>query len=129
MVSPDAVAALAACFIVVMVWLRTRLHHAGGRARERPLEPQHGPTRTAAGLRAVTPAGWGYFVALLLLLALGWFAAPALAPHLAPGTPVAPLLARVVWFLAVYYLLIPVHRVLRSRGVELFKTPVGGIQS
>ena len=117
MMPPDAVGALAALFIVGMVWLRTRLHY---RSRSGPV-----PGR---GLRALTPAGWGYFAALLLLLALGWLAAPALAARLAPGTQVAPALARVVWFLAAYYLFIPVHRVLQARGVEVFKAPVAGIQ-
>jgi sterol desaturase/sphingolipid hydroxylase (fatty acid hydroxylase superfamily) len=115
--APDAICALAALFIVGMVWLRTRLHY---RSRGRAAPP--------GGLRALSFAGRGYFAALLALIALGWFLAPALAARLAPGTPVAPVLARVVWFLTVYYLFIPVHRLMQARGVEVFKSPVAGIQ-
>ena len=114
MLPPDAVCAFAALFIVGMVWLRTRLHY-----RRRSGPPP---------ARALTHEGWVYFASLLLLLGLGFPAAPALAARIAPATPVAPILARVVWFLAVYYLFIPVHRVLQARGVEVFKSPVAGIQ-
>lgn len=114
MVSPDVVCALAALFIVGMVWLRTRLHY---RARGR-----------AAPGRSLTAPGWCYFAALVLLLLVGWLAAPALAVRLAPATPLPPILPRVVWFLAAYYLFIPVHRVLQARGVEVFKPPVAGVQ-
>ncbi|HYM27101.1 MAG TPA: hypothetical protein VET66_03060 [Steroidobacteraceae bacterium] len=115
MLPPDAVCAFAALFIVGMVWLRTRLHY-----RRRSGPPP---------ARALTRAGWVYFVALILLLAIGFPVAPALAARFASATPVAPVLARVVWFLAVYYLFIPVHRVLQARGVEVFKTTVAGIQA
>jgi hypothetical protein len=115
MLPPDAVCAFAALFIVGMVWLRTRLHY-----RRRGGPPP---------ARALTRAGWLYFVALVVLLGAGFPAAPALAARIAPSTPAAPVLARVVWFLAVYYLFIPVHRVLQARGVEVFKTPVAGIQA
>ncbi|HET9330861.1 MAG TPA: hypothetical protein VFO23_10060 [Steroidobacteraceae bacterium] len=114
MLPPDAVCAFAALFIVGMVWLRTRLHYRG----------RSGPPPA----RALTRAGGFYFAALIVLLGVGFAAAPAIAARIAPSTPVAPVLARVVWFLAVYYLFIPVHRVLQARGVEVFKTPVAGIQ-
>ena len=107
MFPPEAVSALAALFIVGMVWLRTRMHYRG-----------------AAGRKSLTRAGLYYFVALALVLIAGYFAAPALVPHLVPGVPVAPSLARVVFFLLIYYLFIPVHRALRARGVELFKATV-----
>ena len=114
MLPPDAVCAFAALFIVAMVWLRTRLHY-----RRRSAPPP---------ARALTPAGWVYFASLVVLLGVGFPAAPALAARLAPATPAAPILARVCWFLATYYLFIPVHRVLQGRGVEVFKAPVAGMQ-
>jgi hypothetical protein len=57
-----------------------------------------------------------------MLLVLGWFAAPALAHQVSSPVPVAPTLARVVWFLAVYYLFIPLHRALRARGLAVFRS-------
>jgi hypothetical protein len=112
MFPPQAIAAVAALFIIGMVWLRTRMHYA----------------KAARGVRMLTRAGRYYFLALALLLVLGWFAAPAVAHRLTNATPVAPTLARVVWFLAAYYLFIPVHLALRARGVELFKAPVAHAQ-
>jgi hypothetical protein len=112
MLPPDLIGAVAALFIVAMVWVRTRIHYA----------------RQARGARALTRAGTLYFAAIVLSLVLGWFAAPALAAQLASGAPPPPLLARVVWFLATYYLAIPAHRALRSHGVALFKTPVADMQ-
>jgi hypothetical protein len=38
--------------------------------------------------------------------------------------PITPTLARVIWFLAAYYLFIPVHLVLKARGRAVF-TPAG----
>ena len=104
MLPAEVVSALAALFIVAMVWLRTRMQYA----------------KSAAGARSLTAAGAMYFAALVLLLVAGWFAAPALARRLSSPVPVAPILARVVWFLAVYYLFIPLHRVLQARGVAVF---------
>lgn len=106
MLPPEAVSAFAALFIVGMVWLRTRMQYPKG----------------AAGVRSLTATGATYFAALGLLLFLGWFAAPALAHQVSSPVPVAPTLARVVWFLAVYYLFIPAHRVLRTRGLEVFRS-------
>jgi hypothetical protein len=110
MLPPDAVCAVAALFIVGMVWLRTRMHYA----------------QPPGGRRPLTAAGVLYFAALGLLLVLGWFAAPALARYAGPALLVAPVLARVVWFLAVYYLFIPLHRLLRARGVRVFGSSAGG---
>lgn len=115
MFPPEAVCAVAALFIVGMVWLRTRMHHA----------------QAARRARSLTRAGWCYFAALLLLLALGWFAAPGLAHRLgaaASFAALAPTLARVMWFLGAYYLFIPLHRLLRARGVEVFKSSVASVQ-
>jgi hypothetical protein len=107
MLPPDAISALAALFIVAMVWLRTRMQY-----------------RKNAQGRRLTRAGLIYFAALVLLLVLGWFAAPAAARRLA-AVPVAPTLARVVWFLAAYYLFIPLHRALQARGVAVFGSSAG----
>ena len=105
MPSANAICAITALFIVGMVWLRTRMHYA----------------KAAGGRRSLTAAGVIYFAALGLLLASGWFAAPHVARALAPSAPVAPTLARVVWFLAAYYLFIPVHLILKARGAVVFR--------
>jgi len=105
MLSPNVTCAVTALFIVGMVWLRTRMHYA----------------RAARGPRSLTAAGAVYFAALGVLLASGWLAAPLLARSLGAGAPVVPTVARVVWFLAAYYLFIPVHLLLKSRGVAVFR--------
>ncbi|HTW39145.1 MAG TPA: hypothetical protein VMD49_11305 [Steroidobacteraceae bacterium] len=105
----DIASAVAALFIVAMIWLRTRMHYAGrGRGR---LE--------------LTRAGRIYFAAALAVLVVGWFCAPRLGRSLwpaaaAPGLGPDAILTRVIWFLATYYLLVVIHRVLQSRHVELF---------
>jgi hypothetical protein len=104
MLSPEAICAVTALFIVGMVWLRTRMRYARG--------PQQ--------RRSLTRAGAIYFAGLVALLGAGWFAAPLLARWTGSATPVAPTFARVVWFLAAYYLFIPVHLVLQARGVAVF---------
>jgi hypothetical protein len=108
MLPPDLISALAALFIVGMLWLRTGLHYAKG-------------TRS---VRALTPAGGLYFAAFGLLLVAGWFLAPPLVRSLATATPLPPTLARVVWFLAAYYLFIPLHGMLRARGLPVFRPAV-----
>jgi len=108
MSSPNVVAALALLFIVGMVWLRTRMHYARG----------------ARGWRSLSTAGTLYFAALAALLATGWFAAPQVARWVGSPAPITPTLARVIWFLAAYYLFIPVHLVLKARGRAVF-TPAG----
>ena len=102
---PDVICALSALFIMAMAWLRTRM-----------LYPR------AGGNRRLTAAGAVYFTALGLLLLCGWVAAPPLVRSLAAAASVAPILARVVWFLVVYYLFIVVHRALRARGVAVFRS-------
>jgi hypothetical protein len=104
MLSPDAMGAVAAFFIAGMVWVRTRMHYAKG----------------SQGERRLTTAGAIYFASLALLLAAGWFAAPLLARAL--ESPAPSLVTRLVWFLAAYYLFIPVHRALKSRGVPVFRS-------
>src|ERR1700730_14783838 len=111
MLSSNAIAAVTLVFIVGMVWLRTRMHYPRGRARL--LLPR---------------AGRVYFAVLLGVLVLGWLVAPAAGHALWPAAASTPTLARVVWVLAAYYLFIPLHRVLRARGVEVFKVPVAHVQ-
>lgn len=115
MFPPDAACAVAALFIVAMVWLRTRMHY-----RTRP--------RARGGRLTLTRAGAGYFAALIAVLVLGWFAAPPLMHTLAGAGPAAATLPRIVWFLIAYYVFIPVHRTLAARGVEVFKAPVADVQ-
>jgi hypothetical protein len=110
MLSPNAVAALALVFIVGMVWLRTRMHYRRGSER-----------------LSMTRAGRIYFAVLLMVLGVGWFAAPALGRALWPHPMNTPLLTRVVAFLAVYYLFIPVHQALRTHGVAVFKSATPGV--
>jgi hypothetical protein len=111
MLSSNAIAALTLVFIVGMVWLRTRMHYRRGHER-----------------LLLTRAGRSYFAVLLGVLVLGWLAAPVAGHALWPAAASTPTLARVVWFLATYYLCIPLHRALRSRGVEVFKLPVAQVQ-
>ena len=113
MSSGNALSAVTALFIVAMVWLRTRMHYP----------------RRAPGRRTLTSAGACYFAALAAAVAVGWFAAPRLARDLT-SIPVAPAFARAVWFLAAYYLFIPLHLALRARGVPVFRaggSPEGGM--
>ena len=105
MSSGNALSAVTALFIVAMVWVRTRMHY-----------PRRAPER-----RSLTPAGAGYFVALAVVIAVGWLAAPQLARGLASSLPIAPAFARTVWFLAAYYLFIPLHLALRTRGAPVFR--------
>jgi hypothetical protein len=74
-----------------------------------------------AGRRVLTAAGAGYFAALALFLIAGYFAAPPLMRSALPGVPQTATLGRTVWFLAGYYLFIPVHGVLRARGLAAFR--------
>ena len=100
----EVLTAVAGLFVIGMAWLRTRMHYrAAGRG----------------GLR-LSKAGAVYFTTLGVLLACGWVAAPWLARRALSAAAVAAPLARVVWFLAMYYLFIPVHRALRSRGMVVF---------
>jgi hypothetical protein len=111
MLSSNAIAAVTLVFIVGMVWLRTRMHYPRGHER-----------------LLLTRAGRIYFAALLGVLAFGWLVAPAAGHALWPAAASTPTLARVVWFLASYYLFIPLHRALRAQRVEVFKAPVADLQ-
>ena len=102
----DIISAVTVLFIVGMVWLRTRMHYA----------------RQARGVLRLQPAGKIYFSVVLAVLLLGWIVAPLVGHTLWPQTAnVAPGLMRAVWFLATYYVFIIVHRILKARGVEVFK--------
>ncbi|MBS0580137.1 MAG: hypothetical protein JSR36_12860 [Proteobacteria bacterium] len=92
-------------FILVMAWLRTRLQY--------PRAPGSALRLTRAGLR--------YFLALLGLLVLGCAAAPALARQLGLASRLPVTVAQAAWFLGTYLLFIPVHRVLRARGIGVFR--------
>ena len=111
MLPADAIAVLTLAFIVGMVWLRTRMHYPRRRAK-----------------LSLTRAGRIYFAVLLAVLVLGWLLAPAAGRALWPAPAAPPLVSRVVWFLATYYVFIPVHRVLKARRVEVFKNSVADVQ-
>ena len=101
----DLTSAISALFILMMIWLRTRVQYS---QRGRRLQLQR--------------AGKIYFVAALALLVLGWLAAPSVGAAFWPQSAANPVLTRVVWFMAAYYVFILVHRYLRLRNVEVFKT-------
>jgi hypothetical protein len=105
----DLASAVAAVFIVGMIWLRTRMHYTGR-------------GRTSLEL---TRAGQLYFAAALAVLVAGWFAAPPIGRSMWPATGVGigadSTLTRVVWFLATYYVFVVIHRVLLSRRIEIFR--------
>jgi len=106
MYTSNVVGAVALLFILAMAILRIRMQYARG-AHHR-----------------LTGVGAVYFAVLVVLLGGGWF----LAPRLGDGTAFQVTLARVAAFLAVYFLCIPAHRLLRAMGAEVFKTPVADIQ-
>jgi hypothetical protein len=109
MVSPLGISAITFLFILGMVFLRTRMQYPKG-----------------TGTLALTRAGAGYFAALVLFLVAGYFAAPALARSFLAGVPQTAALGRTIWFLAGYYLFIPVHGMLRARGLGVFRTSAAG---
>ena len=103
--SQDIISAVTVLFIVGMIWLRTRMQYA----------------RQARGVLQLQSAGKIYFAAAVAVLLLGWLVAPAVGRSMWPDTNVTPGLMRVIWFLVTYYVFILVHRVLKARGVEVFK--------
>jgi hypothetical protein len=109
MFPPLAISALTFLFILGMVYLRTRMHYPKG-----------------AGRRVLTAAGVGYFAALVLFLVLGYVVAPGLARSFLTGVPQTPALGRTLWFLAGYYLFIPVHGMLRAQGLGVFRAATPG---
>ena len=99
----DLISAGTALVLLGMIWLRTRMHY----------------TRSVRGPMKLQPAGRVYFAVVIALLLLGWVLAPWLGRTFSPTTPAAFL--RGAWFLAIYFLFIPTHRILKARGVEVFK--------
>jgi hypothetical protein len=101
----DIISAVTVLFIVGMIWLRARMQYA----------------RQVRGALQLQRAGRIYFAAAAAVLVLGWLLAPRLGRLMLTGTAVTPGLMRVIWFLATYYLFILVHRVLKMRGIEVYK--------
>jgi hypothetical protein len=100
----DWIVAFTSLFIVGMIWIRTRMQYL----------------RRGAGPLHLAPSGRVYFGAAIVLLMVGWFAAPLIGESVWPNTGATPTLMRVVWCLATYYVFIVIHRVLKSRGTEVF---------
>jgi Na+/phosphate symporter len=105
METQDVISAVTVVFIVGMIWLRTRVLY----------------TRQVRGVLQLQRAGRIYFAAVLAVLVLGWLVAPLIGRLAWPDTNVTPLLMRVIWFLATYYVFIVVHRILKGKGVEVYK--------
>lgn len=104
----DLIVGITSLFIVGMIWLRTRMQYA----------------RSGTGPLQLAPSGRIYFGAAIGMLVVGWFAAPLIGEAFWPDTGATPTLMRVVWCLATYYIFILVHRVLKSRGTEVFTRAV-----
>jgi hypothetical protein len=102
----DIISAVTVLFIVGMIWLRTRVLYS----------------REMRGVLQLQRAGRIYFTAVVAVLVLGWLVAPLIGRLAWPDTNVTPLLMRVIWFLATYYVFIVVHRILKVKGVEVYKT-------
>lgn len=105
MQTQDIVSAVTVLFIVGMIWLRTRVLY----------------TRQVRGVLQLQRAGRIYFAAAFAMLVSGWLVAPLIGRLAWPDTNVTPLLMRVIWFLATYYVFIVVHRILKGKGVEVYK--------
>jgi hypothetical protein len=100
----DIICTITVLFIVGMIWLRTRMQYS----------------RQARGILQLQRAGQVYFAAVIVVLLLGWLIAPTVGRAMWRDTG-DPGLMRVVWFLVSYYVFILVHRVLKTRGVAVFK--------
>jgi hypothetical protein len=94
-----------AVFILAMIWFRTRMNY----------------TRQIRGPLRLQRAGQIYFAVVVAVLLLGWLVAPAAGRILSPATTTPPQILRFVWFMATYLVFIVVHRILKARGVEVFK--------
>jgi hypothetical protein len=101
----DVISAVTVLFIVGMIWLRTRVLYS----------------REMRGVLQLQRAGRIYFTAVVAVLVSGWLVAPLIGRLAWPDTNVTPLLMRVIWFLATYYVFILVHRILKGKGVEVYK--------
>jgi len=105
MTGQDLISAVTVLFIVGMVWLRTRMQYV----------------RRGQGTLRLQRAGKMYFAAVVVVLVLGWLGAPVVGHAVWPDVNVTPGLTRVVWFLATYYAFIIIHRVMKTKGVEVFR--------
>jgi hypothetical protein len=101
----DAIVPFTALLMLGLIWIRTRIQYS----------------RAGAGPVRLQPAGRIYFGAVIVLLAVGWFAAPVIGSTFWPVPGVTPTLMRVVWCLATYYVFIAVHRVMKTRGKAVFQ--------
>jgi hypothetical protein len=109
MTAQNVSSGLTVLLIIAMIWVRTRLQYSGLIRRE--------PGRKLQ----LAKAGRLYFASAIALLAIGWFAAPALGTAFWPASSPNPALSRVIWSLLSYYVFIAVHRLLKSRGTAVFK--------
>jgi hypothetical protein len=108
MASVDLSSTVTVLFIIGMIWLRTRMQYLAGRRGGRRLQLER--------------AGRLYFASAVVLLAVGWFAAPVIGATFWPASGgTNPALTRVIWFLLTYYVFILVHRYLRARGIAVFR--------
>lgn len=101
----DIISAVTVLFIVGMIWLRTRMQYA----------------RQSRGVLRLQPAGRIYFGAAAGALVSGWLLAPLIGRFAWPAANAAPGLIRVIWFLATYYVFILVHRILKVKGLAVYK--------
>ncbi len=101
----DVISAVTVLFIVGMIWLRTRMQYS----------------RQARGGLQLQRAGRVYFAAAVATLVLGWLVAPIIGRLAWPQTAPMPGLVRTIWFLATYYVFIVVHRILKTRGVAIYR--------
>ena len=100
----DLIVVFTSVFIVGMIWLRTRMQYM----------------RRGAGPLQLAPPGRAYFGAVVVLLVIGFFAAPLIGAAFWPNTGITPTITRVIWGLVTYYIFIVIHRVLKSRGTQVF---------
>ena len=100
----DWIVVFTSVFIVGMIWLRTRMQYL----------------RRGAGPLQLAPPGRVYFGAVVVLLIIGFFAAPLIGEAFWPNTGITPTITRVIWGLVTYYIFIVTHRVLKSRGIQVF---------
>jgi hypothetical protein len=103
----NIISAITVLFILGMIWLRTRMQYL----------------RQMRGGLQLQRAGRLYFAAAVVTLVLGWLLAPFIGRLAAwPDTLATPLLMRAIWSLATYYVFIVVHRILKIRGVEIYRS-------
>src|SRR4051812_48684703 len=100
----DLIVVFTSVFIVGMIWLRTRMQYM----------------RRGAGPLQLAPPGRAYFGAVVVLLVIGFFAAPLIGEAFWPNTGITPTITRVIWGLVTYYIFSVIHRVLKPGGTPVF---------